>query len=121
MNARRTIGRIDHHPILGRLPESPPIRFQFDGLELIGREGESIAAALLANGIRKLRSHEENGAPRGIYCNIGHCMECRLTVDGMGGIRACMTPIREGMSISSGERLPTPFRKAATPVGEAIS
>jgi sarcosine oxidase subunit alpha len=67
---------------------------------------------LLANGIRRLRVHEEQGTPRGIFCNIGHCMECRVTVDGLPGIRACLTPVREGMVVLSGVRLPTPFLHA---------
>jgi sarcosine oxidase subunit alpha len=104
-----TLGRIEQHPILGPLPDSQPIRITFDDQLIEGREAESIAAALLAAGIRTLRVHEERGTPRGIYCNIGHCMECRVTIDGRSGIRACMTPIREGMDIRSGAALPTPF------------
>jgi sarcosine oxidase subunit alpha len=105
-----SFGRIESHPVLGNLPDAPRIDIVFDGQRLRGLEGESIAATLLANGIRKLRVQEDSGTPRGIYCNIGHCMECRVTVDGLGGIRACMTPVREGMIVSSGLKLPTPFR-----------
>lgn len=105
-----TFGRIEHHPVLGKLPDAPRIEVVFDGQRLFGLEGESIAATLLANGIRKLRVQEESGNPRGIYCNIGHCMECRVSVDGFSGIRACMTPVKEGITISSGIKLPLPFR-----------
>lgn len=102
-------GRIWEHPILGPLVESESIRFNFNGMPCVARQGESIAAALLANGVRHLRDHEETGAPRGIYCNIGHCMECRVTVDGRAGIRACLTAVTNGMDVRSGTRLPAPF------------
>ena len=75
-----------------------------------GYEGDTIASALLANGIRKLRVHEESGNPRGIYCNIGHCFECRLTVDQEPGVRACLTQLQENMVIESGKRLPAPLK-----------
>ena len=68
------MSRITHHPILGSLNNSQHITFQFNG-QYEAYEHETIAA-LLANGIRTLRVHEDSGTPRGIYCNIGHCSEC---------------------------------------------
>jgi sarcosine oxidase subunit alpha len=102
--------RIENHPILGVLEPQKTISFQFDQKTYQGLEGEPIAAAMLANGIRTLRLHEETGNPRGIYCNIGHCYECRVTVNGQDGVRACLTPIKEGMDVESGKVLPTPFK-----------
>lgn len=99
--------RIIDHPILG--PMKTPretVSFTFNGKELTGRQGEPIAAALLASGIRTLRRHEESGSPRGLYCAIGHCMECRLNVDGTGPVRACLTSLEAGMRITEGRRLP---------------
>ncbi|UFJ39563.1 (2Fe-2S)-binding protein [Brevibacillus humidisoli] len=104
-------GRIEYHPILGANPASESVSFRFDDRPLTGRKGETVAAALLANGIRTLRRHEETGAPRGIYCNIGHCMECRVTINGITGLRACLTLVEEGMAVASGHPLPTPFRQ----------
>lgn len=106
-------GRIERHPVLGPLPDAAVVRFAFDGVRYEAREGESVAAALLACGVRTLRLHEERGTPRGIYCNIGHCMECRVTIDAASGLRACLTPVREGMDVRSGAMLPTPFRHGA--------
>ncbi len=71
-----------------------------------GFRGEPIAAALLANNVRLLRRHEESGSPRGFYCAIGHCMECRVGLDGKGPVRACITPLEPGMAITSGQQLP---------------
>ncbi|WP_144460845.1 (2Fe-2S)-binding protein [Siminovitchia fortis] len=98
--------RIMNHPILGKLDNNKTIPFQFDGKLYYAREGETIAAALLANGVRRLRVHEESGTPRGFYCNIGHCMECRVTVNGQPNKRACLTIVEEDMLIESGKRLP---------------
>ncbi|MBE1553338.1 (2Fe-2S)-binding protein [Sporosarcina limicola] len=102
--------RIIDHPILGKLDDTDIISFTFNNKEYRGLKNESLAAALLANGVRTLRSHEESGAPRGIYCNIGHCFECRVTVDGQQGVRACLTPIKENMVVTSNEKLLTTVR-----------
>lgn len=102
--------RIVDHPILGKLEEQCEVKFMFNGKEYTGYENESIAAALLANGIRTLRYHEETRTPRGIYCNIGHCFECRVKVNGKQGVRSCLTPLKENMIIESHDALPTPFR-----------
>ncbi|MFC2948113.1 (2Fe-2S)-binding protein [Virgibacillus sediminis] len=99
--------RILDHPILGRIEDSNYVSFQFDEVTYQGIENESLAAALLANGIRKLRYHEESGRARGVYCNIGHCYECRVTVDGRPGVRACLTPVKEGMVVESGKSIPS--------------
>jgi len=102
--------RIFDHPVLGALKENECVKFSFNDKEHKGLKGESLAAALLANGIRTLRHHEESGTPRGIYCNIGHCFECRVTVNGRPGVRACLTPLEEGMVVESGGKLPTPIK-----------
>lgn len=101
--------RIEHHPVLGKLEDRKKIQFQFDGIQYDGYEGDTIASALLAHGVRTLRLHEESGSPRGIYCNIGHCFECRVTVNGEKNVRACITPIQENMKIESGKVLPAPL------------
>lgn len=104
-----TTRRITNHPVLGTLKERREITFQFNGESYVGYEGDTIASALLANGIRTLRKHEESGNPRGIYCNIGHCYECRVAVDGAQNVRACLTPIKENMNVASEKTLPHPL------------
>ena len=103
--------RVVDHPVLGRIDDRQKLTFHFDGGQYEAFAHETVAAALLAHGIRILRVHEEKGTPRGIYCNIGHCLECRVTVDGKEGQRACLTKVKEGMDIQSGKPLPTPFKK----------
>ncbi|WP_409367103.1 (2Fe-2S)-binding protein [Lysinibacillus sp. 38-6] len=102
--------RIMSHPILGDLPHKEKVSFTFDDQLYEAYKGESLAAALLAQGVRTLRVHEETGHPRGIYCNIGHCFECRVNINGLDGERACITPVAEGMVVKSGKALPTTVR-----------
>src|SRR5690625_6115387 len=104
--------RIVDHPVLGKLKEEKQVSFQFDGQTYKGIESDTIASALLVNGIRTLRKHEESGNPRGIYCNIGHCFECRVIVNGIPNVRACLTPIENDMVIESGKVQPSPLNTA---------
>ncbi|MFN8591478.1 MAG: (2Fe-2S)-binding protein [Thermomicrobiales bacterium] len=91
--------RIVDHPILGQLPAAAMVRFTFDGITIEARDGEPIAAALLAAGIRVFRTMPRNGDPRGGYCMIGRCADCAVIVDGVPSIPACVTPVREGMRV----------------------
>lgn len=111
--------RIHQHPVLQPLSKKE-VRFTFDGKTYSGLEGEPIAAALLANDIRTLRVHEESGNPRGIYCNIGHCYECRVTVNGIQGKRACLTPLTDQAEVTSGQTLSTAVRDWRDQHGQSI-
>ncbi|MFT9846054.1 (2Fe-2S)-binding protein [Aneurinibacillus sp. REN35] len=102
--------RIMRHPILGNIEDRERISFQFDGVKYEAYENETVAAALLANGIRKLRVHEDTGTPRGIYCNIGHCLECRVTINKQANVRACVTMVEKNMVIESGKQYPNIVR-----------
>ncbi len=91
---------------MGKIDDSKEVTFTFDGRKYKALEHETISAALLANGIRKLRVHEDSGSPRGFYCNIGHCMECRVTVNHQKNVRACLTTVKDNMIIESGKQHP---------------
>lgn len=101
--------RIIDHPVLGTIENERTVTFTFDGKTYEGYETDTIASALLANDIRTIRKHEATGNPRGIYCNIGHCFECRCTVNDVSNIRACLTPIEENMVVQSGDVQPDPL------------
>ncbi len=76
------------------------VSLMVDGQPLSAYPGETIAAALLAGGRRTFRHTAPGGHPRGIFCGIGMCFDCLVTVDGTQ-IRACITPVREGMQVST--------------------
>jgi predicted molibdopterin-dependent oxidoreductase YjgC len=66
--------------------------------------GESVATVLLASGRQAFRHTDRNHAPRGLYCGMGICFDCLVTIDGIENVRACMTPVQEGMEIETGGR-----------------
>ncbi|KUK82884.1 MAG: Putative sarcosine oxidase subunit alpha [Petrotoga mobilis] len=92
--------RIQNHPILS-FNRGKQIKFYYNGKELIGYEGETIAAALYANGIFKFSKSKKLKRPRGIFCAIGHCSSCLMTVDGVPNVRTCITPLKAGMRVES--------------------
>jgi sarcosine oxidase subunit alpha len=84
----------DNGPLSGE-----PICIAVDGFALSCRPGESIAAAMLAAGIRRFRT-DSAGRPRGLFCGMGSCGECTVTV-GDRQVRACLTPVADGMTVST--------------------
>jgi predicted molibdopterin-dependent oxidoreductase YjgC len=77
------------------------ITITVDGIPLPVYEGETIAGALLASGRRAWR-HTRHGQPRGLYCGIGLCFDCLVTVNGTPNVRACLTPVAAGMIVETG-------------------
>ncbi|MDM0037992.1 FAD-dependent oxidoreductase [Variovorax sp. J22G21] len=77
-----------------------PIRFWYDSRPIDAVAGETIAAALSAAGIAELR-HTRGGARRGLYCGMGACFDCLVTVDGQASQRACMTKAADGQQVRS--------------------
>lgn len=76
-----------------------PVTFFWNGEPATGYEGEPVAVSLWALGVKVIGRHESAGDTRGLYCAIGHCFECRATVDGVPVQRTCLTPVREGMRV----------------------
>ncbi|MDT8862922.1 (2Fe-2S)-binding protein [Alkalihalobacillus sp. MEB130] len=103
--------RVEHHPILGDMEKQQRVTIYFDNQPYEAYKGDTIASALLASGVRTLRVHEDKETPRGIYCNIGHCFECRVTVNGVNTVRACVTSVEENMVIESGKSFATSSQK----------
>ncbi len=68
------------------------------GRLLTAREGQTVAAVLSEAGIRVFRQ-TATGKPRGLFCGMGVCFECLVTVDGVPDQRACITPVRPEMEI----------------------
>ncbi len=89
--------RIPEHPIL-QFKRGDRVRFYLDGQEKEGFEGEPIAAALHAEGVKVLH-YTEAGRPRGFFCAIGNCSSCLMTVDGEPNVRTCVTPLCAGMDV----------------------
>jgi len=90
--------RIDRHPILD-FDRGDAVTFTFDGRELRACAGDTIASALVANGITTFRKSIKLHRERGFFCGIGRCSSCNVVVDGVPDVRACVTPVREGMAV----------------------
>jgi predicted molibdopterin-dependent oxidoreductase YjgC len=71
----------------------------FAGRTLQARDGQSVAAALTAAGVRSWRTTRRGERPRGLFCGIGVCFDCLLTIDGRPAQRACLVPVRDGMIV----------------------
>lgn len=76
-----------------------------DGQPVEAFDGETLASAMLAADRRAFRL-DRQGRPRGLFCNMGVCSECLVDVVGSDGaprrLRACITPVAESMSVTTG-------------------
>ncbi|AWP36466.1 MULTISPECIES: (2Fe-2S)-binding protein [Heyndrickxia] len=75
------------------------VAFSFEGKKFTARKGQSVAAALLNNGIKKIALSKKFGEPRGAYCLTGRCYSCTVNIDGCSHVRACMAPVQENMKV----------------------
>jgi NADPH-dependent 2,4-dienoyl-CoA reductase/sulfur reductase-like enzyme len=82
----------------GVRPPPARVRITYEGRALECFAGDSVSAAMIDAGEHVCREAAD-GSPRGVYCGMGVCRECLVTVDGRPGQRACMTPVRDGMAI----------------------
>ncbi|MEO3823912.1 (2Fe-2S)-binding protein [Actinomadura sp. B10D3] len=80
-----------------------PLRITVDGETLAGREGQTIAGVLLACGLRSWR-RSPTGTPRGVFCGIGVCFDCLVTVNGVRDVRACLRRARDGDAVTTQSR-----------------
>ena len=90
--------RIENHPILN-FKRKNVIKFMFNGQEVEGYEGDTIASALHAMGIKILGQSLFKHRPRGFYCAIGNCSSCTMVVNGKSNIKTCITDLEENMTV----------------------
>ena len=76
-----------------------PVTVTINGQPVQVRRGETVAAAVLAQGLTHTRTTPVSGAPRAPLCLMGVCYECVMVIDGRPNQRACMETVREGMRI----------------------
>jgi predicted molibdopterin-dependent oxidoreductase YjgC len=99
---RDTIGAEAPFVVDGNLMQTRAMDSKFNiavnGRPVAAEAGQTVAATLLSAGITAFR-RTPNGAPRGIFCGMGVCYDCLVTVDGLADQRACVTPVRPGMRV----------------------
>lgn len=96
--------RIRAHPIID-FHKRKKLPFTFQKKKIIGEEGDTIASALHAAGVRILTTSLKYESPRGFFCGIGKCSSCLMRVNGIPNVRTCIAPLKEGISVEMQEKL----------------
>ncbi|MGI6392396.1 MAG: (2Fe-2S)-binding protein [Candidatus Izemoplasmatales bacterium] len=96
--------RIKKHPILS-FQAKEIIDFVYNGQQVHGLAGDTIASALHALGIKELSKSSKSKRSRGFFCAIGNCSSCQMTVDGVPNVKTCITKLEQGMVVTSDEGL----------------
>ena len=87
--------------LLPNVQRGPLIKLVVDGKPVDAYEGESVASALLAAGISTFRLSHKHQTPRSLYCGMGVCYECLVTINKVHAQRACVTSAADGMVIET--------------------
>jgi hypothetical protein len=82
-----------------------PLTITVDGEPVRGIEGQSLAGVMLA-GDRVAWRTARSGAPRGVFCGIGVCFDCLVTVNGERDVRACRRRARDTDAVTTQSRAP---------------
>lgn len=78
------------------MPDAVTVRV--NGVSVTMPAGSMVSAAILNTGVHAFR-RSASGEPRGPFCGMGICFECRVTIDGEQHCRSCQTVCREGMDV----------------------
>ncbi|WP_329222472.1 (2Fe-2S)-binding protein [Streptomyces sp. NBC_01485] len=88
---------------LVRARPGAPFTLTFDGRVIEALSGQTIAAALWSSGVTAWRTTRNGGQARGVFCGIGVCFDCLVTVDGRPNQRACLVPAVPGADVRTQE------------------
>ncbi|MDQ6709493.1 MAG: 2Fe-2S iron-sulfur cluster-binding protein, partial [Candidatus Dormibacteraeota bacterium] len=90
--------RLASHPseLLNRASE---LTLTMDGRQLPAFAGDTIGSAMAAHGVTVTGRSFKYHRPRGLRCMTGACANCLVTVDGVPNVRACLEPVRDGMTV----------------------
>ena len=88
-----------------RLPKyerGNPFEIEVDGHKFPAYEGETVATTLLAAGIQNFHHAPDQGSePSRLYCGMGVCLQCLVTVNGVLSCRACQLLVQPGMKVET--------------------
>lgn len=99
--------RIVDHPIK-KFERGKEIDFTYNGSTIKAYEGETIMGALHAAGYKALNVSKRHGKFRGLFCAIGKCSSCLMTVDGIQNVAICVTNAEQAMIVESSLVLSNP-------------
>lgn len=78
-----------------------PVQITVDGRAVDCFLGESVAAAMMAERGELVLRTTAGGETRGVFCGMGVCFDCLVVVDGVPSTRACVTWVRDGMTVAT--------------------
>ncbi|MYV92703.1 (2Fe-2S)-binding protein [Streptomyces sp. SID1034] len=81
----------------------PAFEITVDGRAVSALPGQTVAAALWAAGVLTWRTTRGGGSPRGVFCGIGQCFDCLVTVNGVANRRACLVSVGPGDEVRTQE------------------
>ncbi|MEU3167379.1 (2Fe-2S)-binding protein [Streptosporangium sp. NPDC006930] len=108
----------DPYRLVGARPE-PEFEISVDGAPVPVIPGQSVGAAMHGAGIRSWRTTRFGGRARGLFCGIGVCFDCLVTVNGTPSLRACLTEALPGDRVTTGGSPPASQDLPEAPEGEA--
>jgi predicted molibdopterin-dependent oxidoreductase YjgC len=96
MNAAKTI--MTARLVRAVAPDTPAVCILIDGEEVTAYAGESVLVAVLA-ARNALRRHEFSDEMRAGFCLMGACQDCWVWLADYSRVRACTTPVADGMHV----------------------
>lgn len=73
---------------------------EVDGQAVPAKAGQTVAAVMIGAGMMVFH-HAPSGEPRGLFCGMGVCFDCLVTVNDLADQRACVTLAQPGMRVST--------------------
>lgn len=101
LNGDKSLSSHDDCRIYDGIERGKKISFLLDGKSINAYEGESVSAAIFATGKRDLRISANLSEKRSLYCGMGVCYECVMTINGIPNTRTCQTLVNEGMIVNT--------------------
>jgi len=112
-------GRLQEHPIV-EFKRGKEVTIYFNGKPIKAYEGETVAAALYAAGVRVFTRSFRWHRPRGFFCAIGKCSACMMEVDGVPNVRTCKVYVRDGMQVKTQSGYPSAERDLFSTLDDVI-
>jgi sarcosine oxidase subunit alpha len=104
---KKGMNRLEKLPTLHVNPKKS-ISFTYRGGRYEGIEGDSIATALVRNGVKIFSRSIKYHRPRGLFSLDGESANCMMEVNGVPNVPCELTPLKEGMILKCQNVVGTP-------------
>lgn len=78
-----------------------PFEMEINGKTVLAYEGETVASVMQANGERVIYEGERFYFPNRVFCNMGICQQCLITINNQPNCQACKTLAKPGMKVET--------------------